>query len=296
VGDDFVGIFSQKNVLGEAMIAGVLTALYCMIGNKRARLRYAFLGVLCVLLILACKSGTSLIIIGCYILLLIIMLLYDKGGIARFVSLATLTITLLVSAIIYIYPDWFLEALGKDPTLTGRTDLWPHVIDAILEEPLFGWGFDGFWFPSNPAAARIYRALTWGPANAHNGLLELLLQLGVFGTALFMTVMLRNVSLAVKCIKRGEKALGRITLLFIVGVILDSVSEAILVNPTISTLQFFLYGFMCDAYLAVVATRRRPFSAYAVPARHRALHPGLFNALYMRRSEHKAPRPPRVMR
>jgi exopolysaccharide production protein ExoQ len=255
---DFIGIFGYKNLLGEAMVAGVLAALYCMMGDKHARLRYAFLIALYVLLILACKSGTSLIISGCYILLLIIMLLYAKGGIARVASVAALTVALLVSAIISIDPNWALESLGKDPTLTGRTELWPYVIDAILEKPLFGWGFDGFWFPSNPAATSISDAVGWSVPEAHNGLLELLLQLGIFGTALFMANMVGNVSLAVKCIKRGDKALGRIMLLFIVGVILMSVSEAILLTPSmIPTLQFFLYRFMCDADLAVVAARRR---------------------------------------
>ena len=53
----------------------------------------------------------------------------------------------------------FFEMLGKDPTLTGRTDFWPDVIANIYQRPLFGWGYFGFWTPANSAALSIAQAV-----------------------------------------------------------------------------------------------------------------------------------------
>ena len=42
-------------------------------------------------------------------------------------------------------PDLILGFLGKDATLTGRTDLWEFVKICISQRPLLGWGFSAFW-------------------------------------------------------------------------------------------------------------------------------------------------------
>jgi hypothetical protein len=44
-------------------------------------------------------------------------------------------------------PGWVLDLLGKDQTLTGRTDLWPLVIDSIAERPMLDWGYRAFSSP-----------------------------------------------------------------------------------------------------------------------------------------------------
>jgi len=38
-----------------------------------------------------------------------------------------------------------LESLGRSSDLTGRTELWSAVTDAMLERPVLGYGFSGFW-------------------------------------------------------------------------------------------------------------------------------------------------------
>ena len=43
--------------------------------------------------------------------------------------------------------DFIFDLFGKDQTLTGRTLIWPYVIDDISERPILGWGFHAFWSP-----------------------------------------------------------------------------------------------------------------------------------------------------
>ena len=53
--------------------------------------------------------------------------LWRKGGAARLtgVILAVLLVPVLIVAV--AAPDTFLELIGKDPTLTGRTEIWAYV-------------------------------------------------------------------------------------------------------------------------------------------------------------------------
>jgi exopolysaccharide production protein ExoQ len=139
--------------------------------------------------------------------------------------------------------------LDKDPTLTGRTDFWPYIIDDIYERPLLGWGFSAFFTGSNPAAETIFSEVNWSFTEAHNGLLQLLLDVGVVGTALFLFLWLRNVAMAVKCINGPASAIGVSSLALMIGIVVIGITEQVLTTVDGVTLQFFLLGFMCERQL-----------------------------------------------
>lgn len=71
--------------------------------------------------------------------------------------------------------------LGRDETLTGRTDVWTEVLPARQQQPLLGYGFGSFWTAARRARYEI--------PTAHNGYLDILLELGEVGLA-FYTVWL----------------------------------------------------------------------------------------------------------
>ncbi len=78
-----------------------------------------------------------------------------------------------------------LGTIGKDATLTGRTDMWPYIIDMIAKEPWLGYGYSAFWQDWNSPGAAVWYAARWTPPNAHNGLLDLWLDLGLVGVLAF---------------------------------------------------------------------------------------------------------------
>lgn len=86
------------------------------------------------------------------------------------------------------------QAVGRDPTLTGRTDFWSQLITKILDHP-FGYGINGFWQPwrgfNNPAKS-IFNPNGYTPPHAHNGYLEIGLQLGLLGIVLFAISVMSN--------------------------------------------------------------------------------------------------------
>lgn len=70
-------------------------------------------------------------------------------------------------------------------TMTGRTNLWQKVWKMINKRPWFGYGYGIFWHSENAPAAEIWRVNEWKAIHAHNGLLDLWLDLGILGVSLF---------------------------------------------------------------------------------------------------------------
>ena len=72
-----------------------------------------------------------------------------------------------------------IEALGRNTTLTGRTDLW-HVLMNWDVNPVLGTGFESFWLGER--RERLWELFPMLFLNsAHNGYLETYLNLGVVG-------------------------------------------------------------------------------------------------------------------
>lgn len=254
----FRGIFGFKNALGEAMSAGVLAGVYCSLVDTRKRLIYIMATVFMLVMTVICKSATSMLMAILYIFAMPPFVWYKRGGIARIASVFCFASAGLILCVLIGAPDVLLEMLGKDPTLTGRTDLWPYVIEAIWQKPFLGWGFAGFWSPSNPASVAISAALGWEVPEAHNGVLEFLLQLGFLGTGLVAVIICRNFVALIRYMRVEDYLFGSIYLLFFFSLVMMSVSEAVLMSPgQIETLQFFLFDFICGVGLDAISRGSR---------------------------------------
>lgn len=88
----------------------------------------------------------------------------------------------------------FSAMLGRDSTLTGRTEVWANVLPAIKRQPLVGYGFGSFW---TDARRKLYEIPT-----AHNGYLDIMLELGEIGLALYTIWLL-------SCARQLHRALGQ---------------------------------------------------------------------------------------
>jgi O-antigen ligase len=121
------------------------------------------------------------------------------------------------------------ESQGKDPTLTGRTELWEDLLIMGQRHPLFGTGYGGFWTHEN--CAELKQRHFWGPHQAHNGYIEIWLQLGPVGLLLFALVVgqaLRGLA----PLFRQDFELGRFRLVVLLITLLHNYSEAGFPRPT----------------------------------------------------------------
>ena len=244
---DFRGIFSQKNVLGEAMTMGALASLHGLRAGKGKRLRSTVFLVLVAIAALKSGSTTSCLTIFFFCGTDAVIVLIRKGGAARILAISATVVGVPVMVFLAVFPDSILEMLGKDPTLTGRTDIWRYVIPYIYEKLWLGWGYVAFWSTNNVAAIAIADALHWFAPQAHNGLLEMLLHVGLVGTAFFLFLLARTVWLSLRCMQTSEKTLAISCLLLCAGIIWNGISEIVLLAPLeASTGVFFVISFYCE--------------------------------------------------
>jgi len=119
------------------------------------------------------------------------------------VTLLVLSILLVsVYALILNPAAGLTEAAGRSSTLSGRTEMWGMFLQMQLD-PWFGAGYESFWF--QPRLNEIWR--TWERANqAHNGYLEILLDLGWVGVVLLSLVIASGGRNVVRAVDRNPEA------------------------------------------------------------------------------------------
>jgi len=78
------------------------------------------------------------------------------------------------------------EALGRDPTLTDRTRIWSVVL-SVATNPLVGTGYESFWL--GPRLQKIWQVFP-GINEAHNGYLQMYLQLGFIGLLILVWMLI----------------------------------------------------------------------------------------------------------
>lgn len=200
------GIFGQKNLLGLEMMILLLPAFFVKLNGIHARgLRIAYIGTLLTLIAMSQSAGAWIVTALClsFIALLHLTVRMPRKD-ATVVVFVVLGLAAAVGIAVLANYDSMMYALGKDPTMTGRTVLWSGLIDLALKRPILGYGYLAFWQGLNGPTRYLALQMNWlGLAGAENGVLELCLELGIVGLLLYALVFLRAVKDAFYCIGRG---------------------------------------------------------------------------------------------
>lgn len=188
------GVLGHKNHFGRLMIfsSGVFLLLSLSSYKYRRILWTGF--ALCSSLLLLSNSKTALSTFLVLLMLLPFWLMLRQKSFN--IRMFTLHVALLlvggtfVSITYYIEP--ILTSMGKDMTWTGRVPLWTILLNRFAEKPLFGYGYQGFWSKEQTAQIGREMAYGWGGGHAHNGFIEISLELGLFGLAILLLGLLRS--------------------------------------------------------------------------------------------------------
>jgi exopolysaccharide production protein ExoQ len=191
------GVTNNKNLLGNlCLIIGLflvsaLTVRQQHQAKKRPRLDVyidaSFLLATCWLLWLA-DSATSLmcLLVGSGIVVLtrgpFFARHFTKCAIAGVIVMAILELSVNLSELV-------ITSLGRDTTLTGRTELWA-VLAGFQTNMLFGTGFESFWLGDR--IDQLWKIYWWQPNQAHNGYYETYLNLGLVGLFLQLGMMVSS--------------------------------------------------------------------------------------------------------
>lgn len=181
------GIYNHKTVLGKIMAPSAIVFLLLAIGSKKYRLFLwggFFLSIILLLRSTAATSLLNLITLLAASVAYRVFRLSDKWLVPGLISTASTSIIFYI--ILSINTEALLGSLGKDTTLTGRADMWPYIFEMIWKNPVLGYGYGAFWSGPNTPSFYIWQATGWTPPNAHNGLLDIWLQIGLLGLLIFL--------------------------------------------------------------------------------------------------------------
>jgi exopolysaccharide production protein ExoQ len=124
-----------------------------------------------------------------------------------------------------------VHALGRETTLTGRTEIWQAVLPFVPNSAV-GAGFESFWL--GPRLDRVWSRLSayMHVNEAHNGYLEVYLNLGWVGVGLIGLILVKGYSNVVTAF-RYDPPVGSLLLAYVVAAAFYSISEAgfRLLNP-----------------------------------------------------------------
>ena len=182
---DWRGLWPQKNELGFNMVIGVQACLATALLDTKGRLWWIAGAALCVSLLALSRSGTSLICLMASGALLAGLSLSRKRPVGAIIA-AFLAgcVALVLASVMILDVNLLFQAIGKDPTLTGRTDVWAAVMRRVAERPVLGYGYGAFWTDRFGPALQVRREAGWDVPSAHNGWLDVLLQLGWTGVVM----------------------------------------------------------------------------------------------------------------
>jgi exopolysaccharide production protein ExoQ len=118
--------------------------------------------------------------------------------------------------------------------------LWGYLLDQARARPWLGYGYSAFWLGwSGPSEFVSHVTGGWYPSHAHNGLLNLALQLGLTGVALFLLGLASAISRASRSLLGGSPVGSIFSLSMISFVLLTSISESTIL--TYDSMFWLLY-------------------------------------------------------
>jgi exopolysaccharide production protein ExoQ len=191
--------------------------------------------LLSVALVLLSTSKTALSLM---ILLLILPSFLQYLRLRYNVLLPSLLATFLTLSVIIVLvvgnQEVIFTSLGRDATLTGRTDIWDAALEQVYKRPLLGFGYKSFWLEEGPQAREIVHRTNWKVPNSHNGYLDLLLDLGFLGLGSFLFSLGISFVRAIAWLRLHAGPEGLYPLVCLCYIVLYNVTESTLLLDSLS--------------------------------------------------------------
>lgn len=184
------GIYGHKSHFGRVMVLGVLVFLFLTLERNGHRwLAWSGLG-LCAFLLAMSGSRISWIVAGLLPIFLIQLQILRKLNYSISVPALMLGAFVMIGGALWLAMNLeiWTPLIGKNPTLTGRTKIWSMVV-TYMYRPWLGYGYRAFWLSTPGAEFYVlfhYFGSYSSPGNAHNGFLDLWLELGFVGVGAFL--------------------------------------------------------------------------------------------------------------
>lgn len=274
----WTGVATDKNALGAlCMIVGVamlsmgLTA-YFEPGSWTRKRRVWITGVLFTMALYLLAMIDSKTALACFVMASSLVLLRCF----RWAFRERILVTILMIAMISVsYGVLFLgvgssalSKMGRDTTLTGRTEVWEIVIP-MAENKWIGAGYESFWIGDR--LDRIIEKVGAGLNQAHNGYIEIYLNIGWIGLAFLAFVILGGYQNIMRSLRIDPEMSGLKLALFLICLVYNFTEAAFKIMAPVWIV--FLWATMASPRMKSVARKRKPASQFSLPIAREVLEP-----------------------
>jgi len=180
------GIYSYKNTCAIPTIFLLSPVLYLSPSGfvaRMCRLAYVFLSILVVLMT---QSRTGWILLGCLFFYVLGTKAIHRSANKTALTALGITVTLPVAGAFLLYFEPIMRLMGKDASLSGRTDIWKAVIVSAMKRPILGYGYMGFFHGLQGENANVALQAGWNVSASHNGFLDIWVTLGAVGLVIVL--------------------------------------------------------------------------------------------------------------
>jgi exopolysaccharide production protein ExoQ len=223
------GLGDNKNAFGQQMAMAFVLFLLVRFQHFKWS-RYIFLLMAFGLMFLS-RSMTSVatgVLVVCLLPLWLLARLPPKQ---RLVALAACGLVAAgVVGLAVMESKFLFQLMGKDSTLTGRTEVWQAILVSIRHHPFLGYGFEAFWTGLKGESLNVIISSGWLVPEAHNGYLELCLALGIPGAIAFLIVVLTAFRHAIGFIRREPTRIALWPAAYLCFFLIHNLGESDLLN------------------------------------------------------------------
>jgi exopolysaccharide production protein ExoQ len=228
----YSGVTTFKNLLGMTCLVCGLGSLWSFVSAYETRKmphRFRHLiahGIILAMTMWLCVTADSMTSLSCFLLAGAVMVMTTRRWVIKRVSVVHALVGGCVGlSLCALFADTggtMVHSLGRDPSLTGRTGIWKAVL-SLHSNPLLGAGFESFWLGER--LQKVWDMTEKGIQEAHNGYLELYLNLGWIGVILLAWLIVTGYRHVLAVFRRDPHA-GRIRLAFFTAGVIYSLTEA----------------------------------------------------------------------
>ena len=224
------GLWMEKNGLGGLMALGFcLLSAAALLNPRRAKLWWLFAGLALVLVLMSTSKTSliSLVVGGAALAFVLIARRSPAAGSA--ITWTGVAGAMLLGGFLLVASNVFFELIGKDATLTGRTEIWSAAMRQIEQRPWTGYGYAAVWDDKSGWGpfAWITKDAGFQAHHAHNSWIEQWLGMGIIGLVAWGLFYLQTLALAIIAVFRERGAL--LVFPFLMVFTLVSLTESIAV-------------------------------------------------------------------
>ena len=232
-GDDFfMGVANSKNELGGVCMLFGLGAVWRLVqlwresGKRRSRKPLFAQAVLLVFVVALFWTAHTMTALVCFLLASVLIVATSFRSIVRrrwlVHAMVGGIVAMCFTALFLDVGAGMVQSIGKDPTLTGRTAVWDLVF-SLTHNRMLGAGFESFWL--GPRLEKIWSVYWWHPNEAHNGYIEVFLNLGYVGVGLLIVLILTGYRNVINAF-RSDPDNGRLRLAYLTMAVVYNFTES----------------------------------------------------------------------